>query len=160
MSSKRYTDCKPTQLLYVKQADNGTVTDVMMHKVTALAGMAKVSEPVLLKIGSDVVVKVRANTPVQDLLQQLEKACRDGRIVDHEGYDITQHYAQDLPGGEYQVITSAASKLVAGCCVRCQHYRACATQQGIYPNYGDHLQTPDLTVSDTRYRARTHSTAT
>lgn len=107
----------------------------------ALAGMAKVLEPVLLKVGSDVVVKVRANTPVQDLLQQLEKACRDGRTVDHEGYDVTQHYAQDLPGGEYQVITSAASKLVACCCVTCQYYTACTAQHGTYTTYGGHLQT-------------------
>lgn len=107
---------------------------------TVLAGMAKVLGSVTLKLGSKEIFKVRANTTVQDLLQQLEKAYSNGRIVDREGYDVTQHYSQDLPGGEYQVMTSAAGKLMAGCYIICCFCRASAAQQATHTHYGK-LQT-------------------
>ncbi len=43
------------------------------------------------------------NTTIQDLLEQLDKACKGGRIQDVEGFDVTAHYSQDLPEGEYAI---------------------------------------------------------
>jgi len=55
--------------------------------------MAKTLGPVALKLGDEVLVKVRKNTTIQDLLQQLDKAYEDGRIQDEEGFDVTRHYS-------------------------------------------------------------------
>ena len=44
--------------------------------------MAKTLGPVALKLGDEVLVKVWNNTTVQDLLEQLDKACKGGRIQD------------------------------------------------------------------------------
>jgi len=58
---------------------------------------------VALKLGDEVLLKVRTNTTVKDLLQQLDRACKDGRIQDVEGFDVTAHYSQDLPEGDYAI---------------------------------------------------------
>ena len=65
--------------------------------------MAKTLGTVALKLGDEVLVKVRKNTTIQDLLQQLDKAYEDGRIQDEEGFDVTRHYSLDLPEGEYAI---------------------------------------------------------
>ncbi len=41
--------------------------------------MAKTLGPVALKLGDEVLVKVRNNTTVEDLLEQLDKAYKDPR---------------------------------------------------------------------------------
>lgn len=41
---------------------------------------AKTLRPVALKLGDKVLVKVWTNTTVKDLLEQLDRACKDGRI--------------------------------------------------------------------------------
>ena len=61
-----------------------------------------------LKLGDEVLVKARANTTITDLLEQLDKACKGGRIQDVEGFDVTAHYSQDLPEGEYAVLKPIA----------------------------------------------------
>ena len=53
-----------------------------------------------LKLGDEVLVKVRTNTTVKDLLKQLDKACKGGRIQDAAGFDVIAHYSQELPEGE------------------------------------------------------------
>ena len=65
--------------------------------------MAKTLGPVALKLGDEVLVKVRTNTTVEDLLEQLGMACKGGRIQDADGFDVTAHYSQDLPEGEYVI---------------------------------------------------------
>ena len=65
--------------------------------------MAKTLGPVALKLGDEVLVKVRGNTTVSALLAQLDKACKDGRIQDVHGYDIIADQLQDLPEGEYTI---------------------------------------------------------
>ena len=42
--------------------------------------MAKTLGPVALKLGDEVLVKVRTNTTVKDLLELLDKACKGGRM--------------------------------------------------------------------------------
>ena len=44
--------------------------------------MARTLGPVALKLGDEVLVKVRTDTTVDDLLEQLDKACKGGRIQD------------------------------------------------------------------------------
>ena len=46
------------------------------------AGMARTLGPVALKLEDEVLVKVRKNTTIEDLLEQLDKACKGGRIQD------------------------------------------------------------------------------
>ena len=58
--------------------------------------MAKTLGSVSLKLEDEVLVRVRTNTTIVDLLEQLDKACKDGRIQDVEGFDVTAHYSQDL----------------------------------------------------------------
>ncbi|DBA96036.1 TPA: hypothetical protein ACH3X1_001537 [Trebouxia sp. C0004] len=65
--------------------------------------MSKTLGPVALKLGDEVLVKLRTNTTVQDLLEQLDKACKGGRIQDADGFDVTAHFSQDLPEGEYAI---------------------------------------------------------
>ncbi|DBA74299.1 TPA: hypothetical protein ACH3X1_011077 [Trebouxia sp. C0004] len=59
--------------------------------------MARTLGPVALKLGDEVLVKVRTNTTVHDLLEQLDKACKGGRIQDADGFDVTAHYSESLP---------------------------------------------------------------
>ncbi|KAL0045605.1 hypothetical protein WJX82_011169 [Trebouxia sp. C0006] len=76
--------------------------------------MAKTLGPVALKLGDEVLVKVRTNTTVKDLLEQLDKACKGGRIQDADGFDVIAHYSQDLPEGEYVIKQpTAVSSIVA-----------------------------------------------
>ena len=65
--------------------------------------MFKTLGPVALKLGNEVLVRTRTHTPIKDLLEQVDKACKDGRIQDADGFDVTAHYAQDLPEGEYAI---------------------------------------------------------
>lgn len=65
--------------------------------------MAKALGTVALLLGDEVVVKVRHNTTLTDLHEQLDKACKDGRIQDVDGYDVTAHYSPDLPAGDYPI---------------------------------------------------------
>ncbi len=69
-----------------------------------LAVMAKTLGPVVLKHGDKDILKMHSGTPIKSLLQQLEKACKDGRVQDSEGYDVGPEYSKDLPGGDYLVI--------------------------------------------------------
>ena len=57
--------------------------------------MARTLGPVALKLGDEVLVKVRNNTTSEDLLEQLDKACKGGRIQDAKGFDVTAYYSQD-----------------------------------------------------------------
>lgn len=72
-------------------------------------GMAKSLGPVAVKLGDEVPVKVRNNTTIKGLLQQLHRACKGGRMQDAKGFYVTAYYSQDLPEGEY-----AIKQLVAG----------------------------------------------
>ena len=74
--------------------------------------MAKTLGPVALKLGDEVLVKVRSNTTVKDLLEQLDKACKGGRIQDADGFDVTAHYSQELPAGEYVIKQPIAGESV------------------------------------------------
>ncbi|KAL3160871.1 hypothetical protein ABBQ38_009265 [Trebouxia sp. C0009 RCD-2024] len=65
--------------------------------------MPRTLGPVALKLGDEVLVKVRANTPITDLLEQLDKAYKGARFQDVEGFDVTAHYSEDLPEGEYAI---------------------------------------------------------
>ena len=62
--------------------------------------MAKTLGPVALKLGDQVVVKVRTNTTITDLLNHLDRVCKGGRIQDADGYDVTAHGSKDLTEGE------------------------------------------------------------
>ena len=66
-----------------------------------------------LKLGHEVLVKVRTNTTVKDLLDQLAKACKGGRIRDADGFDVTAHYSRNLPEGEYAIKQPTAGVPVA-----------------------------------------------
>ncbi|KAL3160867.1 hypothetical protein ABBQ38_009264 [Trebouxia sp. C0009 RCD-2024] len=65
--------------------------------------MPRTLGPVALKLGDQELVKVRANTPITDLLEQLDKAYKGARFQDVEGFDVTAHYSEDLPEGEYAI---------------------------------------------------------
>lgn len=65
--------------------------------------MAKTLGVVALLLGVEVVVKVRHNTQLTDLYEQLDKAYKDGRIQDVDGYDVTAHCTADLPAGDYPI---------------------------------------------------------
>ena len=81
--------------------------------------MAKTLGPVTLKLGDEVLVKVRTNTTVKDLLEQLDKACKGGRIQDADGFDVTAHNLQNLPEGEYAIKQPTAGvPIAAAACVR------------------------------------------
>lgn len=58
--------------------------------------MSKSLGPVALKLGDEVLVRVRSNTTIEDLLEQLDKACKGGRIQDAEAFDVTAHFPQDF----------------------------------------------------------------
>ena len=80
--------------------------------------MSKTLGPVALKLGDEVVFKVRADTTIKDLLEQLDKACKGGRIQDADGFDVTAHYSQDLPEGEYVIKQpTAGGPILAAVCV-------------------------------------------
>ena len=74
--------------------------------------MARTLGPVALKLGDEVLVKVQNNTTIEDLLEQLDKACKGGRIQDAEGFDVTAHYSQDLLEGVYSIKQPAAGGLI------------------------------------------------
>ena len=65
--------------------------------------MATTLGDVTLMLGGKVLLKVQGNTTVADLLDQLDKACKDGRIIDPDGFDALAHQTQNLPAGEYAV---------------------------------------------------------
>ena len=65
--------------------------------------MAKTLGSVSLKLEDEVLVRVRSDTTIVDLLDQLDKACKGGRIQDAEGFDVTAHCSQDLPEGDYVI---------------------------------------------------------
>ena len=65
--------------------------------------MSKTLGPVALKLGDEVLVKIRTRTTIKDLLEQLDKACKGGGIQDLDAFDVTAHYAQNLPEGEYAI---------------------------------------------------------
>ena len=48
---------------------------------------------VALKLEEEVLVKIQTYTPIKDLLEQVDKACKDGRIQDAYGFDVTAHLA-------------------------------------------------------------------
>ena len=56
-----------------------------------------------LKLDDEVLITVRSNRTIVDLLEQLDKACKGGGIQDAEGFDVTAHYSQDLPEGDYVI---------------------------------------------------------
>ena len=72
--------------------------------------MARTLGPVALKLGSEVLVNVRANTTITDLLEQLDKACKGGWFQDVEVFDVTAHYSDDLPEGEYAIMMPIAGE--------------------------------------------------
>ena len=74
--------------------------------------MAKTLGSVSLKLEDEVLVRVRSNTTIVDLLEQLDKACKGGRIQDAEGFDVTAHYSQDLPEGDYVIKQPVSGALV------------------------------------------------
>ena len=80
--------------------------------------MAKTLGPVALKLGDEVLVKVRTNTTIKDLIEQLDKACKGGRIQDADGFDVTAHCSQDLHEGEYVIKQpTAGGPMGAAACV-------------------------------------------
>lgn len=93
--------------------------------------MARTLGPVALKLGDEVLIKVRNNTTIEDLLVQLDKACKGGRIQDAEGFDVTAPYSQDLLEGEYYIKQPAAGGLIDAavrwCCGFCPARRATST---------------------------------
>ena len=75
--------------------------------------MSKTLGPVALKLGNEVLVKIRTDTTIKDLLEQLDKACNCGRIQDADGFDVTAHYSQDLPEGGYAIKQPTAGGPIA-----------------------------------------------
>ena len=75
--------------------------------------MSKTLRPVALKLGDEVLVKIRTNTAIKEILEQLDKACKGGRIQDADGFDVTAHYSQDLPEGEYAIKQPTAGGPIA-----------------------------------------------
>ncbi len=75
--------------------------------------MSKTLGPVALKLGDEVLVKIRTDTAIKDLLEQLDKACKGGRIQDADGFDVTAHYSQDLLEGEYAIKQPTAGGPIA-----------------------------------------------
>ncbi len=71
--------------------------------------MAETSGPVALKLGNQVLVKIRTNTTVKDLLEQLDKACKGGRLQVADGFDVTAQYSQSLPEKEYAIKQSTTN---------------------------------------------------
>ena len=84
--------------------------------------MSKTLGPVALKLGNEVLVKIRTDTTIKDLLEQLDKACNGGRIQDADGFDVTAHYSQDLPEGEYAIKQPTAGGPIAGQSTCRPHY--------------------------------------
>ena len=75
--------------------------------------MSKTLGPVALKLGDEVLVTIQTNMTIKDLLEQLDKACKGGRIQDADGFDVTAHYSQDLPEGEYAIKQPTAGGPIA-----------------------------------------------
>ena len=75
--------------------------------------MAKILGPVALKLGDEVVIKVRTNTTIIDLLDHPGSVCKGGRIQDADGYDVTAPGSQDLAEGEYIIIEPSAGGAIA-----------------------------------------------
>ena len=75
--------------------------------------MSKKLGPAALKLGDEVLFKVRTNTTIKDLLEQLDEACKGGRIQNLDGFDVIAHYSQDLPEGEYAIEQPTAGGPIA-----------------------------------------------
>ena len=65
------------------------------------AAIARTLGPVALKLGDKVLVKVRGNTTITDLLEQGLQGWQDSRS---NGYEVTAHQSENLPEGEYAVL--------------------------------------------------------
>ena len=93
--------------------------------------MARTLGPVALKLGDEVLVKVRTNTTVHDLLEQLDKACKSGRIQDADGFDVTAHYSESLPEGEYAIKQPTAGVAIAAAACVGVSSDACSSAHGV-----------------------------
>ena len=49
-----------------------------------------------LKLGDEGLVNIWTNTTVQDLLEQLNKACKGGGVQNVDGFDVTAHLCTRL----------------------------------------------------------------
>ena len=97
-----------------------------LKQIAICTGMAKTLGSVSLKLEDEVLVRGRSNTTVVDLLEQLDKACKGGRIQDAEGFDVTAHYSQDLPEGDYVIKQPVSGKWSCSCCsITLVHCPAC-----------------------------------
>ena len=65
--------------------------------------MARTLGMVSLVLGGRVLVKVRGNTLVTDLLDQLDKVCKGGTFKDADGFNVLPNQANNLSAGEYAV---------------------------------------------------------
>ena len=74
--------------------------------------MAKTLGTVTLVLGDKMLVKVRDHTIVTDLLEH-DKACKGGRMQNVQRFDVTAHYSQDLPEGEYAIQQPTAGGPIA-----------------------------------------------
>ena len=76
--------------------------------------MATTLGDVALVLGGKTLLRVRGNTTVADLLDQLDKACKGGRIIDADGYDVVAHQKVNLPAGEYAIeLPTAGEPLIS-----------------------------------------------
>ena len=66
--------------------------------------MAVASQDVTLKRGSEVLLKFRAGTKVDSIVQQLAAVCPGARIEDTEGFAVALGYPRNLMQEEYTVI--------------------------------------------------------
>ena len=90
--------------------------------------MSKTLGPVALKLGNEVLVKIWTDTTIKDLLEQLDKACNGGRIQDADGFDVTAHYSQDLPEGEYAIKQPTAGGPIAAAVRKRSYFPSFACQ--------------------------------
>lgn len=98
---------------------------VVMLLHVAFVGMPRTSGIVALKLGGDVIVRLQRETPIEDLLQQLERACAGGRIQDAEGFDVTPACKRDLPGGEYNIVQTITGDTIRLPLFLCAIYLQC-----------------------------------
>ena len=87
--------------------------------------MSKTLGPVALKLGDEVLVKVRTNTTLKDLLELLNKDCKDGWIQDADGFDVTPHCSEDLPEGECAIKLPSAGEPIAAAASQMSPLRHC-----------------------------------
>ena len=72
--------------------------------------MARTLGTVSLVLGDRVLVKVRGNTLITDLLDQLDKVCKGGTFKDADGFDVLPNQEESLPAGQYTVEQPIAGK--------------------------------------------------